>query len=210
MLTLTAPETIAAYVRVSTYDQRSGSQREEISRWLRNHGIDPESIRWYEDKETGKTLHRPGFFEMRRVIFAGEIKTVIVWKLDRLSRSMLDGITTLRTWLNHGVGIISVTQQLDLSGLTGQMVATLLFGVAEMELQNNKERQAAGIALAKKRGVYKGRKTGTTKLDPDEIQQLIKNLKPKQIAKLKDVSTKTVYNTLARATKRLTGKEPPE
>ena len=146
----------------------------------------------------------------RRVIFAGEIKTVIVWKLDRLSRSMLDGITTLRTWLNHGVGIISVTQQLDLSGLTGQMVATLLFGVAEMELQNNKERQAAGIALAKKRGVYKGRKTGTTKLDPDEIQQLIKNIKPKQIAKLKDVSTKTVYNTLARATKRLTGKEPPE
>jgi DNA invertase Pin-like site-specific DNA recombinase len=90
------------------------------------------------------------------------------------------------------------------------MVATLLFEVAEMELQNDKERQAAGIALAKKRGVYKGRKTGTTKLDPDEIQQLIKNLKPKQITKLKDVSTKTVYNTLARATKRLTGKEPPE
>jgi DNA invertase Pin-like site-specific DNA recombinase len=51
------------------------------------------------------------------------------------------------------VRIVSVTQQLDLSGITGQMVAAVLFGVAEMELQNNKERQAAGIALAKQRGV---------------------------------------------------------
>ena len=208
MLSLTAPETIAAYIRVSTYDQRTGSQREEISLWLKNHGIDPESIRWYEDKETGKTLHRPGFFEMRRAIFAGEIKTVIVWKLDRLSRSMLDGITTLRTWLNMGVGIISVTQQLDLSGLTGQMVATLLFGVAEMELQNNKERQAAGIALAKQRGVYKGRKKGTTKLDPEETHALRKTLSVRQIAKLKDVTPRTVYSALAR--KILTKKEPVE
>ena len=44
MLTLTAPDTIAAYIRVSTYDQKTESQREEISRWLRNHGIDPEAI----------------------------------------------------------------------------------------------------------------------------------------------------------------------
>src|SRR5215217_7060291 len=108
MLTLTAPETIAAYIRVSTYDQRTNSQREEISRWLKNHGIDPKKIQWFEDKETGSKMDRPAFFEMRRLIFAGEIKTLIVWKLDRLSRDMLDGITTLRTFLNQGVGLISV------------------------------------------------------------------------------------------------------
>jgi DNA invertase Pin-like site-specific DNA recombinase len=51
-----------------------------------------------------------GFFHMRKAIFAGEIKTVIVWKLDRLSRKMLDGIATMRFWLNMGVRIISVTQ----------------------------------------------------------------------------------------------------
>ena len=73
---------------------------------------------------------------------------------------MLDGIATLRFWLNMGVRIISVTQEIDLSGITGQMVAVVLFGVAEMEMQNNKERQAAGIALAKKRGVYKGKEEG--------------------------------------------------
>jgi DNA invertase Pin-like site-specific DNA recombinase len=210
MLTLTTPETIAAYIRVSTYDQRTGSQREEISRWLKNHGIDPQKIQWFEDKETGSKMDRPAFFEMRRIIFAGEIKTLIVWKLDRLSRDMLDGIATLRCLLNQGVGIISVTQQLDLSGIVGQRCATLLFGVAEMELQNNKERQAAGIALAKKRGVYKGRKKGTTKLDPEEISRLRETLKPRQIAKLMEVTPKTVYNTLKRATKRLTEGETAE
>ena len=147
---------------------------------------------------------------MRRTIFAGEIKTLIVWKLDRLSRDMLDGITTLRTFLNQGVGLISVTQQFDLSGVIGQMVAAVLFGVAEMELQNNKERQAAGIALAKKRGVYKGRKKGTTKLKPEEIPEMRETLKPRQIAKLMDVTPKTVYNTLKRATKRLTEGETAE
>jgi len=61
MTMLTAPfsRSIAAYIRVSTYDQKTESQREEITRWLKNHGIDPESIQWFEDKETGKTLHRP-------------------------------------------------------------------------------------------------------------------------------------------------------
>ena len=61
MLTLHSPESIAAYIRVSTYDQKTESQREEIACSLKNHGIDPESIQWFEDKETGKTLHRPAF-----------------------------------------------------------------------------------------------------------------------------------------------------
>ena len=108
---------------------------------------------------------------MRRLIFAGEIKTLIVWKLDRLSRDMLDGITTLRTFLNQGVGLISVTQQIDLSGVIGQMVAAVLFGVAEMELQQQGA-PGVGIALAKKRGVYKGRKKGTTKLKPEKVLEI--------------------------------------
>ena len=99
MLTLTAPDSIAAYIRVSTYDQKTESQREEISRWLRNHGIEPDSIRWFEDKETGKNLRRPEFQQLQKAIFAGEIKTVLVWKLDRISRKMLDGLHTMRFWL---------------------------------------------------------------------------------------------------------------
>ena len=138
---------------------------------------------------------------MKRAVFAGEIKTVLVWKLDRISRKMLDGLTIMRMCLNHGVGIVSITQQIDMSGPMG-----LLFAIAEFQLNTMKENQAAGIALAKKRGVYKGRKKGTTKLYPEEIYGLRETLTIEQIAKLKDVKPRTVYNTLAR--KRLTEKEP--
>jgi len=197
VLTLTAPDSIAAYIRVSTYDQKTESQREEISRWLKNHGIDPESIRWFEDKETGKNLKRPAFQQLQKAIFAGEIKTVLVWKLDRISRKMLDGLHTMRFWLNHGVGIVSITQQIDMTGPIGQLFAALMFAIAEFQLSTMKENQTAGIALAKQRGVYKGRKKGTKKLNPEEVRNLRKTLTVAQIAKLKDVTERTVYSALA-------------
>jgi DNA invertase Pin-like site-specific DNA recombinase len=199
MLTLTAPDTIAAYIRVSTYDQKTESQREEISRWLKNHDIDPESIRWFEDKETGKNLKRPQFQQLQKAIFAGEIKTVLVWKLDRISRKMLDGLHTMRFWLDRGVGIISITQQIDMTGTMGQLFAALLFAIAEFQLSTMKENQAAGIALAKQRGIYKGRKKGTKKLKPAEVKELRRTLTVAQIAKLKDVTQRTVYNALEEA-----------
>jgi DNA invertase Pin-like site-specific DNA recombinase len=199
MLTLTAPDRIAAYLRVSTYDQKTESQREEISRWLRNHGIEPERIRWFEDKETGKNLRRPAFQQLQKAIFAGEINTVLVWKLDRIARTMLDGLHTMRFWLNHGVGIVSITQQIDMTGPIGQLFAALMFAIAEFQLSTMKENQAAGIALAKQRGVYKGRKQGTKKLKPEEVRRLRKTLTVAQIAKLKDVTERTVYSALAEA-----------
>ena len=198
MLTLHSPESIAAYIRVSTDDQKTESQREEITRWLKNHGMDPENIQWFEDKETGKTLHRPAFLDLQRAVFDGKVKTVLVWKLDRLSRKMLDGITTMRIWLNQGVGIVSITQHLDLTGPTGLLTADILFAIAEFQLSTMKENQAAGIAAAKARGVYKGRKKGTRKLKPEKITELLKTLTVTQIAKLYDVTERTVYNALGK------------
>jgi DNA invertase Pin-like site-specific DNA recombinase len=193
MLTLTAPDSIAAYIRVSTHDQKTDSQREEISRWLRNHGIEPGSIRWYEDTETGKTLKRPAFQQLQKAIFAGEVKTVLVWKLDRLSRKALDGLHIMRFWLGHGVGIVSITQQLDMTGPAGQLFATLLFAISEFFLSTMKENQVAGIALAKQRGAYKGRKKGTTKAKPKDIRALRdKGLKIRQIAAAEGLSPRTV------------------
>jgi DNA invertase Pin-like site-specific DNA recombinase len=65
-------------------------------------------------------------------------------------------------------------QQIDLSGPVGPLIASLLFGIAEIELQHVKERQAIGIALAKKDGVYTGRKPGTTKAKPSRALTLKK------------------------------------
>jgi DNA invertase Pin-like site-specific DNA recombinase len=151
----------AVYIRVSTTSQNQASQRREINRWLRGNGI--EDVAVYVDQSTGDNLRRPEFERLQKAIFNGEVKTVVVYKLDRLSRSLADGITTLTDWLSKGVRVVSITQQLDFSGATGKLIASVLFAVAEMEQETRRERQAAGIAAAKEQGVYLGGKAGRTK-----------------------------------------------
>lgn len=74
------------------------------------------------------------------------------------------------------------------------MIASLLFGLAEMELQHIKERQSAGIALAKQRGKYKGRQPGTTKVKPAQACAFRdKGLTVAQIAQALGVGERTVY-----------------
>ena len=186
---------IAAYIRVSTTDQRPDLQREEISAWAAAHGI--EEILWYEDQISGETSKRPQLDELKRKIFGGWVKTVIVWKLDRLARTKRDGEILLADWCGRGVRVVSVTQQLDLSGVIGQIVASVLLGLGEIELQNIRERQAAGIKVAKKRNVYQGRKQGTTKGKPARARELRGNgLKVPEIAAAMQVSEATVYRYL--------------
>ncbi|MGB7346517.1 MAG: recombinase family protein [Pirellulaceae bacterium] len=106
-------------------------------------------MRWFEDKESGKTLSRPGFEKMQHAIFMGEVKTVVEWRLDRLARNHRDGINLLADWCEQGLRLVSVTQATDISGTQGRVFAGLLMGLAEMELEAIKERQAVGIAAAK-------------------------------------------------------------
>jgi DNA invertase Pin-like site-specific DNA recombinase len=108
--------TTAVYIRVSSHSQKTAGQKADIRRWLSAHGHDLDSVQWFEDTETGATLQRPGFLALKEVIFAGMVKTVVVWKLDRLARSMREGINTLSAWCESGVRVVSVTQQIDLSG----------------------------------------------------------------------------------------------
>ena len=88
-------------------------------------------MQWFEDKESGKTLKRPAFDQLQTAIFEGSIKTVVVWKLDRLSRRLKDGINTLANWCERDVRVVSVTQQIDLNGAIGSMLASVMFGLVE-------------------------------------------------------------------------------
>jgi len=181
--------TVAVYIRVSTVGQNESGQRAEIDKWLQGHGM---TATYFIDRETGDDLDRPEFTRLQAAIFAGQVKTVVVWKLDRLSRSLQDGINTLCDWLGRGVRLVSVTQQLDFAGPTGKLVAAVLFAVAEMEQQTRRERQAAGIAVAKERGVYKGRRVGTTKARPARARALkAKNYSLAEIAEALGISRRT-------------------
>ncbi len=188
---------IGCYCRVSTSRQKNDSQRAEISRWLRGSSIPADAVVWFEDKETGKTLKRPGFDRLKQAIFEGRIKTVIVWKLDRISRRQREGINLLADWCDRGIRVVVVTQQIDLTGAVGRMVASVMFGLAEIELEYRRERQAAGIAVAKARGVYKGRKPGTTKANPARAQELrARGLVVPEISTALGVSERTVFRYL--------------
>lgn len=168
------------------------------------HGFHPGVLKWhptpllnYVDKDTGDNLDRPEFIRLQSDIFAGQVKTVIVWKLDRLSRSLRDGIDTLCDWLGKGVRLVSVTQQLDFAGPAGKMIASVLFAVAEMEQQTRRERQAAGIAVAKRNGVYQGRKAGSRKADAARALALrSKGLNDTEIATALGVARRTVQRYL--------------
>ena len=86
---------------------------------------------------------------------------------------------------------------LDLSGPVGRMVASVMFGLAEIELEYRRERQQAGIAVAKNRGVYRGRQKGTTKSKPTRAGQLRKQrLTIPEIANALAVSERTVFRYL--------------
>ena len=190
----------AVYIRVSSpKGQKTDSQRAELEAWRTRQRL--KAVRWFEDKDSATNLQRPAFQQLQSAIFKGEIETVVVWKLDRLARSLKDGINILADWCKRDVRVIAVTQQIDLSGTVGHLIASLLFGIAEMELQHTKERQAIGIALARKRGVYKGRQAGTTKATPDRARTLRKQgLTVPEIANALNVSERTVFNYLRPST----------
>lgn len=186
--------TVGCYIRVSTSRQKHDGQRAEIQRWLDGNGISPDQVIWYADKESGTTMQRPEFDRLQRDIFDGKVKTVVLWKLDRLSRRLKDGVNTLAAWCERGVKIVVVTQQIELNGPVGRMIAALLLGLGEIELEYRRERQMAGIAVAKVNGVYMGRRKGTTKRTPDRARELRdKGLTSAEIATALGVSQRTVF-----------------
>ena len=190
-------KSIAVYVRVSTTGQNEAGQRAAITQYLTAHGHDPDAAAWYVDKATGANLDRPALDKLQKAIFAGKHHTVITWRLDRLSRKMRDGINLLAEWCDAGLRVVSVTQALDLNATVGKMIAAVLLAVGEMEREVLRERQAVGIDVAKKQGVYKGRKPGTTKAKPARAAKLrAQGLTQAEIATAMGVSRSTVIRYL--------------
>ena len=189
---------IGVYIRVSSpKGQKTDSQCAELEAWLRRRRL--KAVQWFEDRESATTMQRDAFQKLQAAIIAGQISTVVIWKLDRLARSLKEGVNVLADWYQRGVRVIAIAQQIDLSGPVGHMIASLLFGIAEIELHHTRERQAAGIAFAKKLGVYTGRRPGTTKAPPTCAWALRKQgLTIPDIAQALGIKERTAYNYMSR------------
>lgn len=187
----------AIYYRVSTAGQKIDAQEQAITRYCEGNKITP--IATFTDKSTGSNINRKAFDDLQSAIFNGEIDCVLIYKLDRLSRSMRDGINILTEWLEKGVRVVAVSQEIDLTNTTGKLVASVLFGVAEMELELRRERQREGIDAAIEKGVYvkHGRKKGDNLYNHNRIIELKEQGHTKtEIANALGCNRQTVWRVL--------------
>ncbi len=147
---------VACYIRVSTVDENQAKQRREISRWLKSHRISPRTVRWYIDKSTGDA-RRPKFDALQADILDGNVRAVVVWRLDRLSDKARDGLNVLIDWCDKSLRDVSVSQQIDVKSTDCRMIASVLRGVAEVDQELRRERTNVGLASARARGRVGGR-----------------------------------------------------
>lgn len=137
-----------AYVRVSTVEQNEDRQIEA----LKKHNID----KWFTEKISGKDRNRPELQRMMEFVREGDV--VYVHDFSRLARNTKDLLDIVENLNSRGVALVSNKENLDSSTPTGKLMLTMIGAIAEFERQNLLERQREGIAIAKRKGVYKGRK----------------------------------------------------
>jgi len=147
----------AVYIRVSTENQRTDSQEQELRRYCRQRGW--KNLTFYTDRISGAKASRPELDRLMQRVRAGEVERLVVYKLDRLGRSLthlaliLDELNRLR------VPLIASSQGIDTSddNPAGRLQLGVLMAVAEFERGIIKERVNAGLAAARQRGVQLGR-----------------------------------------------------
>lgn len=137
-----------AYVRVSTEEQNEARQTEALSKY----NIE----KWFVEKESAKDTHRP---ELQAMIgFARQGDTIYIHDFSRLARSTQDLLELVEKFKSKGIILISNKENIDTSTPTGKLMLTMIAAINEFERTNLLERQREGIAIAKRNGVYKGRK----------------------------------------------------
>ena len=137
-----------AYIRVSTVDQNTASQKEA----MKNIEID----RFFEEKISAKNTNRP---ELQKMLeYARNPDTVYVKDFSRLARSTKDLLGIVEGLTEKGVRLVSLKENLDTNTPTGKLMLTVIGAIYEFERANLLERQREGIAVAKREGRYKGRK----------------------------------------------------
>lgn len=139
---------VLAYVRVSTIEQNEERQLIALERY------NPDKI--FKEKVSAKDTNRP---ELQRLLeFAREGDTIVVHDFSRLARNTRDLLDITEQLKRKGVTLISNKENIDTSTPTGKLMLTMIGAIAEFERQNLLDRQREGIAIAKEKGVYKGRK----------------------------------------------------
>jgi DNA invertase Pin-like site-specific DNA recombinase len=186
----------AIYIRVSTQEQRTDSQDQELRRYCRQRGWKNLSI--YVDKICGAKVSRPELEKLMQAIRAGTIERLVVYKLDRLGRSLTHLALILDELNRLQVPLIASSQGIDTSNdnPAGRLQLGVLMAVAEFERGIIRERVNIGIRAAKTRGVKFGR-PAILKGRADEVGKLkAQGLGVRAIARQLRMPPSSVYKAL--------------
>jgi len=157
---LESMDKVAIYYRVSTDRQDLSSQQNTVEKWLDELAKKPSRVHVFKDEGiSGKTENRPGYKALMTMAVNRQIDTIIVYRLDRLSRNATVAIKTLLELDEYGVGFISVTQPVLNLGHQNPFRRTMLAAfaeIAEIERETIVARVRSGLDAARKRGTRLG------------------------------------------------------
>ncbi|ENP2198811.1 recombinase family protein [Salmonella enterica] len=167
------------YIRVSTNDQNTDLQRNAL--------ISAECEQIFDDKMSGTKASRPGLKHALKRLQSGD--TLVVWKLDRLGRSVKNLVILISELYERGIHFQSLTDSIDTSTPMGRFFFHVMSALAEMERELIVERTKAGLAAARAKGRTGGRPFA---LKPDQIDQINRLVKSghsrKQLASLQCIN----------------------
>ena len=189
------PERVALYARVSTHDQQTlPMQIEAMRAYAERKGW--QIVSTVEEVGSGAKT-RPRREELLRAARRREIDVIVVWRLDRWGRSLVDLIATLQELTALKVGFVSLSEALDLTTPSGRAFAGMLAVFAEFERDILRDRVKAGIAQARKDGRPHGRPATIAGKAPEVRNLAHEGLSKSAIAKRLKIGRTSVRRMLA-------------
>lgn len=176
------------YARVSTDDQNLDLQRDA----LKITGCTP----IYEETASGKSAGRPELDHCLKALRPGDV--LVVWRLDRLGRSLPDLVRIVSKLEQRGIGIESLTEKIETGSAAGKLVFHVFAALAEFERNVIRERTQAGLSAARARGRVGGRKPSLNEKQKREIRALLNDpsITVKDVAERYGVSRTTLYKAV--------------
>ena len=173
------------YARVSTHDQNLNLQKDALEK------AGCEKI--YVDEISGTAARREGLEKAKEILRKGDI--LIVWRLDRLGRSIRDLIDWVTRLEEEGIGFKSLQELIDTTTSSGKLVFHIFAALAEFERNLIRERTNAGLAAARARGKLGGRKKSLTANEQKRAVEMYnrKNHTVQQICKMMNITKPTLY-----------------
>lgn len=173
------------YARVSTDDQNLDLQRDALSR--------SGCTTIYEETASGKSSLRIELEHCRKALRSGD--TLVVWRLDRLGRSLSDLVKIIAELERDGITFESLTEKIDTGSASGKLQFHVFAALAEFERNLIRERTLAGLSAARARGRVGGRKPKLNEKQIREIKTLLSDpaAQVKDIAERYGVSRTTLY-----------------